>query len=196
MQTELLLATPDTETPSINTAPCTSDDHVRALGTALDEMRKARAPGTHAAAVDAALNAATPAFHRVATLFAASWPTQDVDVDDLVQEVLLELAAALDFAPRGTTHGIAAWLSSLAFDTLHGLRDAARRNARGEHSTTRFWLAEGTAEFLDLDVPNATSIVGHDMEMPRQDPPTTLLHHVLEALPLSHARIVALRRSG
>ncbi len=195
MQIELLLstqeidATPDHAQLNIATA------HAFALGSALAEMRTATTPDAHAAAVDAALHAASPSLRRVASLFAASWPT-DIDVDDLLQEVLLEVTASLHLAPRGQTHVLAAWLSSLAFDTLHGLWEAARSDARRGRSTARAWSETRAADDSDEAVRVATNVGAHDPQVSRHEPAMTMLYHVLEALAPSHAHIIALRRSG
>ncbi len=195
MQIELALSTHEID----DTPDCTHPDlpaaRTFALGSALAEMRTATTPDAHAAAVDAALHAASPCLRRVATHFAASWPT-DIDVDDLLQEALIEVAASLHLAPRGQTHVLAAWLSSLAFDTLHGLWDAARKDARRVRATTRSWSAARANVDSDEAVLLAMSVGARAPQPSRHQPAMTMLFHVLEALPPSHAQIIALRRSG
>lgn len=119
MQTELPTRTHKTE-PALNgTISYSYAADIGKLSKSLTEMRRARTPDSHALAVDAALNAATPTLHRMAWLFAASWPGGDVDVDILVHEALLEVAASLDTAPQTGVDILTAWLSGLAFATLH-----------------------------------------------------------------------------
>lgn len=91
--------------------------------------RPAHDPDSHAGAVDAVLTAVTPRIMRIARLFIPSWPVAHADVDDLTQEVLLEVAASVHWAPCGSDDQVQAWLSALAMRVLHDLWRAAAQDA-------------------------------------------------------------------
>ncbi len=152
MQLELLISPPEVDSTPASRNIEEAADHIGTLACALVKMRRARTPDEHASAVDAALNAATPSIHRVARLYAASWPSEDVDVEELVQEALLEVAAALHFAPRATGHILAAWLSTLAFHALHDLWNVAGGDESRRRSTTTSLKDQRVRELPDAVV--------------------------------------------
>lgn len=88
---------------------------------------------SHACAVDAFLTAASPRIATIARLCGPSWPSAHVEVENLVQEVMLEVAAALHRAPCQSEAQTQAWMSTLTLRVLYDLRHAAARDAR-EHS--------------------------------------------------------------
>lgn len=109
----------------------------------------AQDPDAHARAVDAVLTAATPRITRIARLFIPSWPVAHVDVDDLTQEALLEVAASLHLAPCSSDSHTQAWLSVLVMQVLHDLWRVAVQDA-ADHR-------DALAEFAVALEPNASA---------------------------------------
>lgn len=99
--------------------------------TAVVAAAEATDPTTHAAAVEVALRIATPRIQRIARCYAAAWPDRAITADDLTQDVLLDVVAALPFAPRASDAACGAWLSALAFDTVHAAWRTAMQDAEG-----------------------------------------------------------------
>ena len=99
------------------------------LATRMVAMHAAQDPDSHAVAVDAVLRNVTPRIVRIARLFIPSCPVAHADVDDLTQEVLLEVAASVHWAPCGSDDQVQAWLSALAMRVLHDLWRAATQDA-------------------------------------------------------------------
>lgn len=139
------------------------------LAERIARVQAATDADTHALAVDAILNAATPRVAEIAGLFAPAWPDADVEVSDLVQEAFLDIVAALHVAPCSSDSATAAWLSSLVTKTLHtrwrlAMDDAElRRDAvavfavdlepdSGAPCTDKFDDRDDVGEFNDLDV--------------------------------------------
>jgi len=190
MQTELLLQSEITSAPAVRNLPAIPSGLIDTLADALMRMRAARGCDDHAIAVDDALSAALPAVQHIAMIFASSWPTPVVDVDDLVQEALIELTASLAFAPRVRDQRLAAWLSALAFDVMHQLWETARVSelamavahdtvavVESSHAT---WAADNAvADFGDA----------HDSEHETLDA-------VLRELSDAESLVLALRRDG
>lgn len=111
----------------------------------------------HALAIDAVLTRVTPRVVEHARLFAPSWPDAHVEVDDLTQEVLLEVAASLDQAPCTNDAHTQAWLSALVTRVLHQLWRAAMRHA-ADHRTALAAFAlemEPDASAMHPDDPDA-----------------------------------------
>lgn len=96
------------------------------LSRALTAVRAARSSDTHATAVERVVRIVTPRIQRIVACYAPAWPDRAVTVDDLTQEVLLEVIAAIHFAPRGSEARVNAWVSTLAFAVLHARWHAAK----------------------------------------------------------------------
>ncbi|MCC6772876.1 MAG: hypothetical protein IT360_16925 [Gemmatimonadaceae bacterium] len=99
------------------------------LASRVAAMHAAQDTDAHAVAVDAALTIATPRIVRIARLFVPSWPVAHVEVEDLTQEALLEVAASLHLAPCASDEHTQAWLSALVMQVLHELWRVAAREA-------------------------------------------------------------------
>ncbi len=191
MQFALLLEPEIVASPVITDLPQVPAGLTHTLSAALIAMHAAQTPDQHAAAVDAALNAAMPTVAGIAQIFAVSWPTADADAADLVQEALLELTAALAFAPRARDARLAAWLSTTLFDALHQLWaeecDSAMRvqqaqSAISEESERRWIESADATEAMDA--------------APNRDPEGALLDAVLDALTARQRTVLVLRRGG
>lgn len=99
------------------------------LAACVAAMHASPNPDSHAVAVDAVLTGATPRIVQIARLFVPSWPVAHVELEDLTQEVLLEVAASLHVAPHTSDAHTQAWLSALVMRVLHELWRAAVQDA-------------------------------------------------------------------
>ena len=190
------------------TAPHTIADHdgqrVAQLSAALVQFAEATSPDTAASAMDHCLTLAQPLVERVARIYGASWPTPAVDVDDLVQEGLMHLAAALADAPVASGTAMLTFVSSTIFAALHPLWKAAQADASHERLLRRqrmvdvdetemsdpsdAWTGDEEAMVETDQTPSPLTLVG-DVEVERLD-------RVLEVLHPEESRVLCLRRDG
>ncbi len=151
-ETDLALAAgPATPRRSRRTTTPTS-----ALAVRVAQVHAAQAPDEHAAAVDALLTAATPRVAQITQLFLPSWPEAHVELDDLVQEALLEVAASVDQAPCTSVGQTMAWLTDLVTRALHerwhlAMVDAVDHRAATEEYAARLEMAPDDANTGHLD---------------------------------------------
>lgn len=147
--------------------------------------------------VDAALRLILPRAEQIAALGMASMPPGQVEVDELAQELLLEVAAALPFAPNTSATALMTWLSTTLLDALHeawrSAVQARRRDVLARRQAAEWALAldrdswdEGDAVG---DVPARPSDVGDGKRGGD-------LALVLESLDVRQARLLSLRAAG
>ena len=190
------------------TAPLRIADHdgqrVDQLYAALTQFAAATSPDVAAAAMDHCLTLVQPLVERVARIYGASWPTPAVDVDDLVQEGMLELAAAMADAPITTGNTLLAFVSATIFAALHPLWKAAQADASHERLLRRqrmvdvddtemsdpsdAWTGDEEAMVEADQTPSPLTLVG-DVAVERLD-------RVLEALQPEESRVLCMRRDG
>lgn len=136
------------------------------LATRMVAMHAAQDPDSHAVAVDAVLTTFVPRIARIACVFAPSWPVAHVEVEDLTQEVLLEVAASLHEAPYTSDAHAQAWLSVLVMRVLHDLWRAAVQDAADHRAALALFAVELEP---DVSVPHPDDT--YDMDDEHVNPP-------------------------
>lgn len=136
------------------------------LSTRMAAMHAAQDPDSHAVAVDAVLTSVAPRVGRIARLFVPSWPVAHVEVEDLMQEVLLEVAASLHEAPFTSDEQMQAWLSALVMRVLHDLWSAAVQDAADHRAALALFAVELEP---DVSVPHPDDT--YDMDDEHVNPP-------------------------
>ncbi len=136
------------------------------LATRLAAMHVAQDPDSHAVAVDAVLTSVTSHIVRIAHLFVPSWPVAHVEIEDLTQEVLLEVAASLHEAPYTSDEHMQAWLSALAMRVLHDLWRAAVQDAADHRAALAVFSVD-----MEPDVSPPSADDTDDMDDEHVNPP-------------------------
>jgi hypothetical protein len=134
-----------------------------------------------------------PRAERLASLAYVAWPVDGVTIDDLTHDLVLEVLAALPFAPRPHTAGFDAWLSSTLLATVHRRYVAAKAEARAHADAMRELAGVSTAAWDDDD--------GNEIPVPRPmtrrpQPARLTLQSVLAALNAEDARLLRWRAAG
>ena len=212
MQVELLVDTPEDHTNAA--MPVTVDRHGVAAEclVAMRSVAAAQNADDAAVAVDAVLRLIRAHVRdRVAT-YAVTWPSDDVEIEDLVQEVLLALVAAMPMADLRTEGTVMLWVSTTTFDTLGELRAAAtmqvKRARRAAFGFTDVLNAQADAraeeaahaldafavDDLDDDEFHAEDIPNYDVVW--ADPDRPRLEALASAIRGSDTHLIWLRQKG
>ena len=142
---------------------------------------------------EAVLQRVLPRAERTASLAYVAWPVDGVSIDDLTHDLVLEVLAALPFAPRPHTARFDAWLSSNLLATVHRRYVAAKEEARAQAEALLELAGVSTAAWDDDD--------GNEIPVPRPmtrrpEPARRTLQSVLTTLDAEDARLLRWRATG
>jgi len=202
MQIDLFVMDQATAYPMALSTTCdqpTTTDGVQLLDLC-NALHTATDADEYAVLVDAVLRLILPRAEQIAALGMASMPPGQVEVDDLAQELLLEVTAALPFAPNTSVVALMAWLSTTLLDALHGMWRSAVQ-ARRRDAVARHLAAERAAEWAtDIGHAIPDSEAGEDeVVRPLNDIDSKRrrdLALVLGSLDVREARLLSLRAAG
>lgn len=159
-------------------------DRATKLQALLKVFASATCPDVAAQAMEQCLRLVHPLVQRTARIVAASLPAATVEVEDLIQEGMMALAAALSDAPMTSGSALLAFVSSTIFATLHPIWKAAKAEA-AQHRGLRRHLARVADA---ASVRPTLRLVG--------DATDTRMDRVLDALSPDDTRLLRLRRAG
>ena len=167
------------------------------------QLAGASSPAQRADAVNAALELAAPHAERVVCLFAPSWPTATLNIEDITAEALFEIAALFQTAPRTSASRIMAWLSAKLMDTVYARFVDAKFEARLERAFVHTQDAAVATDSLTTESSNDTDDASSGLDDGEEILGTAdsvshahRLQEVLGRLMATDARLLSLRASG
>ena len=184
MQFEIDFTAATEQATLVATTPVTSDLPVSSTAN--------EAAAAEDTANEAVLQRVLPRAERTASLAYVAWPVDGVSIDDLTHDLVLEVLAALPFAPRPHTARFDAWLSSNLLATVHRRYVAAKEEARAQAEALLELAGVSRAAWDD----DAEEVAAATPVPPRPQSARLTLQSVLAALDAEDARLLRWRATG